>query len=355
MILPINNFIGNSEGENVVWQKFSEFLPDDFVSFHNYNLGLKEADVILLVPNLGVLVIEIKGFYAKNIIDVPDNGIIRVKNQPAIPSPFKQAAKYRNILMDDFLKPNGIESVYVTCAVCYPYISHEEYIEKGLNKISHDILTITKDDLENKDALMKKIEDIFEHTYASVAMPQLVKYGFNNELLDSVGNIISQNFRNTTSIVEEADEDVVTEKRTNYSRLICVKDGSAFSDDKVAQMIKEWSLGTKIYFYTSDCNLMKKVSDCLSKVIEEKELDDRKAFKLANNTTFLFSGDVCAAIKDSFEIINGENYEDYEEQLDVLHKNSSFNKDQYEVEHAVLENIIVKAGAGTGKTYSMIS
>lgn len=356
MILPINNFIGNSEGENVVWQKFSGFLPDDFVSFHNYNLGLKEADVILLVPNLGVLVIEIKGFYAKNIIDVPDNRIIRVKNQPAIPSPFKQAAKYRNILMDDFLKPNGIDSVYVTFAVCYPYITRNEYEEKGLNKISHNILTITKEDLESKESLLKKIDDIFEHTYASVAVPQLVKYGFNNELLNNVGNIISPNFRNTTSVIEEeSEEDVVTEKRTNYSRLICVKDGNTFSDDKIVQMIKEWSLGTKIYFYTSDSNLMKKVSDCLSKVIEEKELDDRKAFKLANNTTFLFSGDVYAAITESFEILNGENYEEYEEQLDVLHKNSSFNKDQYEVEHAVLENIIVKAGAGTGKTYSMIS
>lgn len=356
MILPINNFIGNSEGENVVWQKFSEFLPDDFVSFHNYTLGIKEADVMLLVPNLGVLVIEIKGFYGKNIIDVPDNTIIRVKNQPAVPSPFKQAIKYRNILTEDFLKPNGIESVYVTCAVCYPYISHEEYIEKGLNKISHDILTITKDDLENKDALMKKIEDIFEHTYASVAMPQLVKYGFNNELLDSVGNIISQNFRNTSSVKdEEPDEDVVTEERSHYSRLICVKNGNDFTEDAISQMLKDWSLGTKIYFYTSDVALMQNVSKRLESIISEKELDDRKAFKVTNNTTFLFSGGICDVINNSFEIVDGENYIEYSEELENLHLHSSFNKDQYEVEHAELENIIVKAGAGTGKTYSMIS
>ena len=356
MILPINNFIGNSEGENIVWQKFSHYLPNDFVSFHNYNLGLKESDVILLVPDLGVLVIEIKGFLAKNIIDVPDNGIIRIKNQPAIPSPFKQAAKYRNILIEDFLKPNEIESVYVTCAVCYPYITHEEYEEKGLNKISHDILTITKEDLETKEALLKKIDDIFEHTYASVAIPQLVKYGFNNELLNSVGNIISPNFRNTTSVVDDTSEkDTITEKRTHYSKLICVSDGNLFPDDKIAQMIKEWTLGTKIYFYTADYNLMKKVSEELQKVIREKELYDRSAFKLANNTTFLFSGGFCDAIKDSFEIVDGENYNAYNEQLETLHNQSPFNKDQYEIEHSSLQNIIVKAGAGTGKTYSMIS
>jgi len=40
MILPLNYFKGNSEGENLVWQKFSDFLPSDFVSFHNYNIGI---------------------------------------------------------------------------------------------------------------------------------------------------------------------------------------------------------------------------------------------------------------------------------------------------------------------------
>ena len=357
MILPKNNFIGNSEGENIVWQKFSDCLPNDFVSFHNYNLGLKESDVILLVPDLGVLVIEIKGFLAKNIIDVPDNGIIRIKNQPAIPSPFKQAAKYRNILIEDFLKPNGIESVYVTCAVCYPYITYEEYVEKGLNKISHDILTITKEDLETKEALLKKIGDIFVHTYASVAVPQLVKYGFNNELLNRVGNIISPNFRNTMSSINDISEkeETTINKRTHYSKLICVSDDSLFSDDKIDQMIKDWTLGTKIYFYTSDNNLMGRVTKELQKAISEKELDERNSFKIANNTTFLFSGGLCDAIKDSFEIVDGENCGAYNEQLQTLHNQSSFNKDQYEIEHALLENIIVKAGAGTGKTYSMIS
>ena len=356
MILPINNFAGNSEGENLVWQKFSDFLPNDFVSFHNYALGLKEADVILLVPNLGILIIEIKAHLAKNIIDVPDNTIIRVRNAPAIPSPFKQAVKYRNILTDNFLKPNGIDSVYVTCAVCYPCISREEYTLKGLNKISHPILTITKEDLETKEALLKKIDEIFEHTYASVAGPTLVKYGFNTNLLNAAGDLISPNFRNATSTPEnEPAEVLLTEKRSHYSKLICVKKGDEFSEESITQMVKEWSLGTKIYFYTSDDELLKRVSDSLEAVIKEKELDDRKAFTIKNSTTFLFNGGLCPEISDSFEIVDGENYGMYSKQLELLHNASSFNKDQYEIEHAELENIIVKAGAGTGKTYSMIS
>lgn len=355
MILPLNSFNGNSEGENYVWQKFSEYLPDSFVSFHNYHLGLKQADVIVLVPELGVLVIEVKGFLAKNIIDVPDKTIIRVKNQPAVPSPFDQAFKYRNILINDFLNANGVDSVYVTYAVCYPYITHDEYENKGLNKISPDILTITKENLESKESLMNKIEDIFAHTYDLIDVPQLVKYGFDNDLMNKVGNIISPNFRNVPIKEVDDEQDISIEKRCHYSKLFCIKDANKFGDEKIDEIIKEWSLGTKIYFYTSDAALLKKVTDKLRKLIDEKELNTRKPFKITSNSTFLFSGDICNKISEDFVITDGENYTDYSTQLDVLHNNSSFNKDQYEVEHAELENIIVKAGAGTGKTYSMIS
>ena len=172
MILPINHFNGNSVAENIIWKKFKDFIPEEFVSFHNYYIGIRQPDIILLVPNRGILIIEIKGYYAKNILDVPDNSIIRFKNKPNEPSPFSQAITYRNILINDFLKPNSLESVFVTCAVCYPYITKEEYVSKGLNKISHERLTITAEDLESQCTLLNKIEDIsyFTSIYQSFSI-----------------------------------------------------------------------------------------------------------------------------------------------------------------------------------------
>lgn len=42
--------------------------------------------------------------------------------------------------------------------------------------------------------------------------------------------------------------------------------------------------------------------------------------------------------------------------LELIDKHSGFNSAQYLIEHAPPEkNIVIKAGAGTGKTYTMIS
>lgn len=358
MILPLNNFKGNSEGENIIWQKFRDFLPADFVSFHNYYLGLKQADVILFVPKRGILIIEIKGFLAKNIIDVPDRTIIRVKNQPPEPSPFEQAIKYRNILLGEFLSLNGINSVYTTCAVCYPFISKEECRNKGLNKISHERLTITIEDLASADNLLLKIEDIFNHTYESVSVPTLVKYGFENVLFEKAANIISPDFRNnqTDNIEKKAstDEDD-TYIREVYSRFIYVKSTTVFDDSKIDILIKDWLSGAKIYFYSDNQALVSNILKKLDTQIIIRELSDRKAFKINDGNTFLFSAGVAPTLDHDIHIVNGENFENHKKEFEILHNNSSFNKDQYEIEHAPLTDIIVKAGAGTGKTYSIVS
>lgn len=358
MILPLNDFKGNSEGEYVVWKKFKDFLPDDFVSFHNYYLGLKQSDVILLVPKLGILIIEIKGFLAKNIIDVPDRTIIRVKNQPPELSPFEQAIKYRNILLNEFLTISDINSVYATCAVCYPFISKNEYEVKGLNKISHERLTITMEDLVSTESLIGKIEDIFNHTYQSVSVHTLGKYEFENIIFEKVGNLISPGFRNdkTDSVEKIALADVdEAYAREVYSRFIYVRSTTTFDDLKIEALIKDWISGTKIYFYSDNKALIFNVLNKLDAQIKFRELLDRKAFKIYECKTFLFNTGIAPTLKHDIHIVNGEDFKNHKENFEILHNNSSFNKDQYEIEHAPLTDIIVKAGAGTGKTYSVVS
>lgn len=350
------NFVGNSEGENLVWTRFNELLPSDFVSFHNYYLGLKQADVILLVPKRGILIIEVKGFYGKNVIDVPDNTIIRLKNQPPQPSPFEQAIKYRNLLLSDFLLPNEIDSVYVACAVCYPYITRDEYKSKGLDKISHKRLTITFEDLDNKQNLLDKIDDIFNLAYESVSVPTLVRYGFDALLLDRVGNIISSNYKNEPYL-QSSDEDIIVkpiQKRTIYSRFIYTN-GDNFGGNEIESVINEWISGTKMFFYTDNHDLLNYLSDRMQNTIKQRGLAERESFAVNNCNTFLFSTGIAPSLQHNFEIINGLDFEKFNNEFNVLHNESSFNKDQYAIEHAPLNDIIVKAGAGTGKTFSIVS
>lgn len=358
MILPFNDFEGNSNAENFVWQQFKRILPDDYVSFHNYYLGLKQADVILLVPKYGILVIEIKGFFSKNIIDVPDRTIIRLKNQPPQPSPFEQARKYRDILLEQFLMTHNIDSVYTTCAVCYPYISKAEYQAKGLTKISHERLTITSEDFLTSETLQMKIHDIFSLTYESVAVPTLVKYGFENKLFEKVGNIISPDFRNGTESIKDEQlpiEEGLNLSRKAYSTFIYQREISGFDDDKIAGLIKEWLTGTKIYFYTDSSALISSVLDQLDNEIKNRNLHERKSFEIDQGNTFLFNTGLAPTLDKDIALVNGVGSEKYLSEFDCLHKESSFNKDQYEIEHAPLKDIIVKAGAGTGKTYSIVA
>lgn len=58
----------------------------------------------------------------------------------------------------------------------------------------------------------------------------------------------------------------------------------------------------------------------------------------------------------SFVIPNGQYSSAQKLILKKLSEQSQFNFEQYEVEHASTEkNIVIRAGAGTGKTYTMIS
>ena len=58
----------------------------------------------------------------------------------------------------------------------------------------------------------------------------------------------------------------------------------------------------------------------------------------------------------SFAIPNGSYSSAQKRILDKLSEQSQFNFEQYKVEHATPEkNIVIRAGDGTGKTYTMIS
>ncbi|MEI6820555.1 MAG: UvrD-helicase domain-containing protein [Bacteroidota bacterium] len=356
MILPINDFDGNSEGENYVWRKFKELLPEDYVSFHNYYLGQKQVDIILLVPKLGALIIEIKGFLAKNIIEVPDNSRINLKNYPPIPSPLAQANRYRFQLIE-ILHNAGINSVYVPCSVCYPFLNKKEYESKHLNKISGPIMTITMEDLENAKTLKDKIEKIFEDAYEQINIPGLIKNGLDKPILNTVGNLVSPEFRSENKQGKpdsKAEKDKIKLVRRYYSKLIFINN-EEIDKTYLEKMIHEWNSGTKFYVYVTSLNVLIKIRGEIEGCIKSMGLDDRKDFKFIGNSTFNFDLSLTEVNAESFEIINGSESGKYTNQLVSLNESSSFNLGQYSIEHAKLEDIIVKAGAGTGKTYVIIS
>jgi len=121
-----------------------------------------------------------------------------------------------------------------------------------------------------------------------------------------------------------------------YSRLLYIE--KALTSGQLQEILSQWKTGTKISIYSSNKQIINYI----------------KANVGANYFNFSV-GIVKDSIGEEFEIINGEKIEEYRMQLEQLDRNSSFNIGQYEVEHSSEGNIILRAGAGTGKTYSMIS
>ena len=362
MILPNNNFVANSDGERYIYSFFRQHLPEEYVSFHNYSICFRQADVILLVPGKGVLIIENKSYRARNIMGVPDDSTILHKNAPPEPSPYKQASSYRFVLVN-MLKEAGIESVYIIPAVCYPYISSEEYLEKDLRKISPRELTILKDDFADGASILQKIQSIFDFAYAHIRTATLQPNCFFPEVLEKVGNLISPNFRNQgTEEVSPTDNHKtdIKKERLIYSRLIYTKEGKAFSDDLITELVDDWFTGTKIQLYTSSEQFAEQVTGAFKKAIKDHQFPKEpseiyKDFSLDEGRGFRIEIKVVSDTASDFELDNGDDIQAYEERLQWLDEHSDFNYGQYLMEHAPLKNVIVKAGAGTGKTFSLIS
>lgn len=363
MQLPSENFIGRSSAEDFVWKKFNEFFPNDYVSFHNYSIYVNEIDVIVLVPRFGILLIEIKGYDAKNILNVPDNSKIILRNSVPEQSPFKQVTKYWSNLLN-YLKENNIDNVFVARAVCYPFINKDDYITKELNKVSHEKITLLKEDFINSDSLIARIDSIFEIYYENIDNPIIDKYRFIGDLFEKVGNLISPNYKNILVDPTLYENTSISVEETNIPYSVFIyEDDIGIVEEIIPQLIVKWKKGCKIYFYTSSNEALKIALLNIEHALKEIKLlvdNDNNCkinskFRHTNVGTYNFTVGFSSVKLQPIFFENGINANLYSKSLEQLHTNSSFNYNQYKLEHEDDINIIVKAGAGTGKTYSIIA
>lgn len=347
------------QGEALVWEKLSDFLPNDVVVYnHREIVDDREFDFALIIKDVGILVIEVKGWQAKYIFDVksPDE-IVMQGEEKILGSPEKQARGYRfewlNFLQDKL----GISPV-VLSVVCYPFISEKEYFSKKLNIVSGKDFTIFSDDLLDASRLGQKINNVF-----------IKKRPLNSTPLDdSAISMIRQHFEPSYKV----KEDVVFDVSNQYSVLKIY--GQELSDEDSSELIRAYFSGTKIIvFVSSQSDLEKLVEKLQEEFLKRKIVADKGNIRLERlNET---SVELKVGLK-RFRIFNFEGYvldrnytkntnlvvtegcveEKYENLLEAVAKDTGFNYQQYKIEHAPVDsNVLVQAGAGTGKTYSMVS
>lgn len=358
MALMMDNKPTEYKGEALVWEKLSSLLPNDVVVYnHREVVDDREFDFALLIKNVGIMVIEVKGWQAQYIFDVksPDEIIIEGESK-VYGSPEKQARGYRfdwlNFLNDQF----GISPV-VLSMVCYPFISEKEYRDVRLDVVSSKDFTIFSDDLSSASKLGQKISNAF------VKKKPLNSTPFDEGAMAVVRQYFEPSYK--------AKDEQITEVADAYS-ILKIFNGN-LSESETDDLVNSYFSGTKVIAFVKkedDLNMIaSKIADGFRKrgIISDKgdirlaEADEVQPEFLCNDNSFrIFNFEIYIhnldLDTDEFIVVEGQYTEQQELVLEGVANSTNWNFDQYKVEHAKgNKNILVQAGAGTGKTYSMVS
>lgn len=342
------------KGEGIVWDKLKEYLPGDMVVYNQREINGREFDFCIMAENLGIVVIEVKGWIA-NKIDVKGVDYIDVEGyEKPQTSPKKQVRAYRFAILNKISEKYNV-SPLVLDMVCYPFISKQEYKDKKLDIISEETYTIFAEDLEDSTLLNNKLLNIFQ---INNAIPHA---DFSYDLMIRIRRSLEPGLVDTI----EVDRVQPYSKLYYWSQMV--------SDEEAGRVIEDYFLGTKSIVFVGEQKAYEKILTLLNYSLKSHNIDFIK-----NNLCVGYDTGVPAEhSSDTFKIFNFELYyvkkmsdvdhqnfviregEINDKHVKVLHMLSEctqFNIQQYEVEHATTEkDILVEAGAGTGKTFSMVS
>ena len=343
------------QGEKNVWHAFDEKLPKDWVVYNNRSINGREYDFCIMVPNKGLFIIEVKGWSPKHVMLVVDERTIFLtgKEKPE-DSPRGQARSYRFELIKKLNEQMGFNPL-VMSLVCYPFITKDEYYDKGLHVVSDENETIFKDDLEDAEKLYNKIIDRYE-------MDKYVKHDDLNEKMFS----LLRHYHEPTYDLKEEKEKI----NPGYSRLRIIIGN--LSKENCCEIVDEYFNGIKEIVILNSLESAKSLIDVLESKFNERKLYPTKSsisistenikLKYTNNSFNIFNFEMeiidglDSFVKNNILIEEGECTNHEEIILKQIEQLSEFNYQQFMIEHAPInENILVKAGAGTGKTYSMVS
>lgn len=342
------------KGEGLVWEKLNEYLPDEMVVYNQREINGREFDFCIMSENLGIVVIEVKGWQANKI---KVNGIddIAVDGyDTSQTSPKKQARAYRFAILNRISKKYNA-SPLVLDMVCYPFISEAEYKESHLDIISEREYTILKEDLDDREALNNRIINIFQ---INSGIPHS---DFTYDLM----------FRIRRSLEPTIKEIIADDKILPYSKLIIHP--THLDDTEIDDIINNYFAGVKTILFVGDTTSYEKVIVSLNEALKKHGVDykgnniylgyktgissdhNREYFRIFNFELY-FVKTLTTKCSEIITVREGEVADDILRTLEELSRCTVFNLQQYRVEHATTEkNILVEAGAGTGKTFSMVS
>ncbi len=338
-------------GEKKVRQAIADFFSDDVVVYNNREVNGREYDICLLVKNVCIFIIEVKGWLADKIKvhgidDIEVEGYAERQKSP------KKQAKSYCIQYFTKLKKKFSVSPLVVDLVAYPFITKEQYYASHLNIISEEQFTLFSEDLNDFVSLKKKFQTAFD---AKKIIPHAE---LTNELIGCIRREEEPEYENSSQ--EEFD--------SVYSLLSLVPD--SVKNDKAKRIVASYAQGIKQIIFVNDRDSFECILNELDLFYKRENIEpggklligykkgienikDINLYRSFNFELYFIPG-LDTQCSSEVKIEEGE-VGSFTRTLVWLSEKCSFNLQQYYVEHSSIENnILVEAGAGTGKTYSMV-
>lgn len=341
-------------GETRVYEALEKNLPESIIVYYNREVDGHEFDFCVLVKNLGLIIIEVKGWNMSHIVNVksPDEIVLRDSINPVY-SPKKQANGYRFVLLNMLNDRYGINPIVVS-TVAYPFMTEMDYKTVGLNIVSEPELTLFSEDLESSQKLSVKLGNIFNNN----------KVKNTDKMSGVVYDTIRRHFENNFDEISDIGVPNYSELRV-YSNIMTVSD--------IDDVVINYTSGTKQIIFVNTKDELEILAYNINKYFEKNRVSskgnnlvlntsDKETVVVRNNKLSVFNFEAYCVegldtiIDKNIIVINGKVSVDNNELIKKLASKATFNYQQYIVEHADCDkHIQVRAGAGTGKTYSMIS
>ena len=342
------------KGEGKVWDSFSEKLPDSFVIYNQREINGREYDFCIMSENMGIIIVEVKGWLSDKIIV---NGIDEIDvegyDKPQT-SPKKQARAYRFAILNKISEKYNI-SPLVLDMVCYPFITEQDYRDCHLDIISEPEYTIFKGDLEDKELLNNKLIGVFQKNNV------IPHSDFTYDLMIRIRKSLEPNLK----------EEVEDNRILPYSKLYIYP--SEVAENEINELVLLYFCGVKSVIFVKDLKDYESIIQALLEELknhnvsykknnlyvgcidDESDRKDSDCFRIFNFELYKVN-DLNEFCNESIQVREGVMDSNIHDILLRLSDSTSFNIQQFDIEHATTEkDILVEAGAGTGKTFSMVS
>ena len=368
----IGSISSDNFGEKLFIEKMQEYLDDNHIIYWNRQVYGREFDVCILLPNKGILVVELKGWREETVLRVENNEsiVIMTDEGEQLASPQKQARGYR-FSIERLIRQNIRKFPLVFQMVCLPQVSKAYFSQKRLDVVMEEKFTILKEDLADNAAFFNKLDQALREVNNWNREP------FDARTMLEVRNIFEADIDLDEATTEGEENRVVVYREYDYSRFYFFNESDTVSAEVLSQMTAQYFSGCKLYCVCGSTQQLKAIVSAIDKELTQKGLvrnrdNIESSFEAGANhspeltsASMSFSGfNLYASVMtkklnnapDAFCVVNGKYTAAQKKVMESIAGVSQFNAEQYFIEHTAPDkNIVIRAGAGTGKTFTMIS